>query len=224
MSEFDVKQYIAHRKSEVPEIIEAYDLQSKIEMTEKNLADYREAYDELMRKIAEREIRGTFFNVTDLKPRREVNIDYVREKLPEVYDRCATLSNTAIVDILETTSGGRASLVKSLKKLDPRKYNESVKINVGDMEKVLGKRRVAEMDGTAIRTVYRPSSKTRVLYIGDKIRIGAGDNEPQEEAPRYLPADPLTADMMGEYGLEAPISSGKKKSQGQAGKPQGALE
>ena len=47
MSEFDVKQYIAHRKSEAPEIIEAYDLQSKIEMTEKNLADYREAYDGL---------------------------------------------------------------------------------------------------------------------------------------------------------------------------------
>ncbi len=180
MSEFDIKQYISHRKSEAPEIIEAYDLQSKIEMTEKNLADYREAYDELMRKIAEQNIRGTFFNVTDLKPRREVNIDYVRENLPEVYERCATLANSAIVDILETTSGGRANLIKTLKKLDPRKFNESVKINVGDVERMLGKRAVAEMDGTAIRTVYRPSSKTRILYIGDKIRVGAGDNEPQE--------------------------------------------
>lgn len=175
-----IKQYLAHRKSEAPELVEAFDLQVKIEQLERNLAEYREALAEQLKIIAEREIHGTFFNVTDMRPRREVDVNYVREHLPEVFDRCATLSNAAIVDILETTSGGRANLIKTLKKLDTNRFNESVKINVGDVERALGKRGAEKLEGTAIRTVYRPSNQTKILYIGDKIQVGGDEREALE--------------------------------------------
>ncbi len=178
---FDIRIYSEQRKCEHPDVVAAYDLQCEIERLEKSLADYKEQYDDLMEKLVRDGIRGKYFNITELRPRREVNVEYVREHLPEAYDKCATISNSTIIEILETTTpGGKTGLIHTLKKLDPRKFNKNVKINVGDLEKFLGKKIVATLDGTAVKTVYHPGSKTKVLYIGDKIAVGAGDNEPQE--------------------------------------------
>ena len=178
---FEVRTYVEHRKNEHPDVLAAYDLQCRIEQLELSLADHKEQYNELMEKLARDGIKGKYFNITELRPRREVNVDYVREHLPEAYDKCATISNSTIIEILETTTpGGKTGLIHTLKKLDPRKFNKNVKINVGDLEKFLGKKIVAELDGKAVKTVYHPGSKTKVLYIGDKMSIGAGDNEPQE--------------------------------------------
>jgi len=178
--ESDIKTYLEQRKSENPEIVAAYDLQCEIDRLEKTLAEYRAEYNEIMGRLAHDGIKGKFFNITELRPRREVDVDYVREKMPDAYDRCATLPNTAIVEILETTSGGKAPLIQTLKKLDPRKFNECVRINVTDLERCVGKKTLTELDGKAIRTVYHPAKTAKILYIGDKIRIGPGSNEPQE--------------------------------------------
>ncbi len=180
MTSSDIRTYVEQRRMENPDVIAAYDLQCEIERLEQALADHREQYDELMEKLARDGVKGTFFNITELRPRREVDVNYVRDNMPDAFERCATLSNTHIVEILETTTGGKAKLVQTIKRLDPAKFNECVRVNVSDLEKCVGKKALAELDGKAVRTVYHPAKKSKILYIGDKIQVGAGDNEPQE--------------------------------------------
>ena len=176
-----IKTYVEQRKGEHPDVLAAYDLQCEIERLERSLAEYREEYDEIMGRLARDGIKGKFFNITELRPRREVDVDYVRENLPDAFDQCGTLTNAGIIDILESTTGdGKRGIVRMMKRLSPSKFNELVRINVGDLEKYLGKKVLAGLEGKAVKTVYHPSSKTKILYIGDKLAVGAGNNEPQE--------------------------------------------
>ena len=134
-----------------------------------------------MKHLAKEGVKGKYFNITELRPRREVDVDYVRENLPDAFDQCGTLTNAGIIDILESTTGdGKRGIVRMMRRLSPSKFNELVRINVGDLEKYLGKKVLAGLDGKAVKTVYHPSSKTKILYIGDKLAVGAGGSEPQE--------------------------------------------
>ena len=176
-----IRTYVEQRQVENPEVIAAYDLQCEIERLERTLAEYREEYDEIMKHLAKEGVKGKYFNITELRPRREVDVDYVRENLPDAFDQCGTLTNAGIIDILESTTGdGKRGIVRMMRRLSPSKFNELVRINVGDLEKYLGKKILTSLEGKAIKTVYHPSSKTKILYIGDKLAVGAGNNEPQE--------------------------------------------
>ena len=176
-----IRTYVEQRQVENPEVIAAYDLQCEIERLERTLAEYREEYDEIMKHLAKEGVKGKYFNITELRPRREVDVDYVRENLPDAFDQCGTLTNAGIIDILESTTGdGKRGIVRMMRRLSPSKFNELVRINVGDLEKYLGKKVLAGLDGKAVKTVYHPSSKTKILYIGDKLAVGAGGSEPQE--------------------------------------------
>ncbi len=177
----DVKTYLEQRKMENPDILVAYDLQCQIERLEKSLREHREEYDEIMNKLAREGVKGRFFNITELRPRREVDVNYVRENLPDAYEHCASLTNSAIIDILEGTNpDGKRGLIRSIKRLSPKKFAENAKINVGDIEKFLGKKLCQSLEGHAIKTVYHAGKQAKILYIGDKIQVGAGDGKSQE--------------------------------------------
>ena len=171
----EIKDILAQRQAENPAIIAAYDLQCEIERRETELNALKAEYRERMDEIASNDIRGRFFNVTELRPYREVNAAELREKYPDAYEACKTLSNADIITILESgEKNGKRGLIERIAENYPAAFNELVKVNVGDIEKFLGKKQVKslECDG-CIRTTYKAGKYTKILYIGDKLATPA---------------------------------------------------
>ena len=175
----EIKDIIAQRQAENPAIIEAYDLQCEIERKEAELNELKEAYRAKLDAITANDIRGRFFNVTELRPYREVNVTELRERYPDAYENCKTISNADIIGILESAEpNGKRGLIERIAENFPAAFNKCVKVNIGDIEKFLGKKQTKTLEGTGcIRTTYKAGKATKILYIGDKLATPAAETE-----------------------------------------------
>lgn len=178
----EITDFIKQRQAENPAIIEAYDLQCEIERREAELNALKEQYRSKMDEITNNDIRGRFFNVTELRPYREVNVQEIAERYPDAYENCKTLSNADIIAILESAEpNGKRGLIERIAENYPAAFRECVKINVGDIEKYFGKKNLKTLEGTGcIKTTYRAGKNTKILYIGDKLATPARAEIPAE--------------------------------------------
>ncbi len=186
MSEFDLVEYKQHRELENPHVLEAYDLQCEIDRLQSELNSKQEKYTQILNSLTAEGIKGQYHNITEMRPYRYVNVEWVEKNLPEIYDETVTLSDKDIVEMM-LHACSRKELLNRLQNINPKQFEALRKINVTDFDKACGgKTRSKKYEGTAIGTLYKAGSKTRIIYIGG--------NMPQLKRP--------ASDKLAAYGVD----------------------
>ncbi len=142
------------------EFIEAYRKQNEIDELKKRLSELEGELQELLGKLIGKQ--DEVFAVTDLKPYRVVDADYVKANLPAVYSKLIKCSNTSIGKIM-SESYTQDELNQYLSNLNPDMFQKLSSISVTDLEKELGKPRVKMLEGTAVHIQTKLGSSTKVV-------------------------------------------------------------
>ncbi|CAJ0592225.1 unnamed protein product [Cylicocyclus nassatus] len=142
------------------EFIEAYRKQNEIDELKKRLSELEGELQELLAKLVGKQ--DEVFAVTDLKPYRVVDADYVKANLPAVYSKLIKCSNTSIGKIM-SEHYTQDELNQYLANINPDMFQKLSSISVTDLEKELGKQRVKMLEGKGVHIQTKMSSSTKVV-------------------------------------------------------------
>lgn len=175
--ELEIAQYTANRAAEVPLVVEAYDLQQEIARDEAELSKKRDRLADMYEYIRAN-LRPQYFSLTEMRPRRSVDPAALMREDPDAF---AALSHLSDADILEyialRTSRDRAFFESDFRESDPEGYLTKCRVNVTDLERRIGKKEVKLLEKSgAVKTTYSAGKNAKLIYIGDHIAGGAGND------------------------------------------------
>lgn len=145
-----------------PEFAAAWKCQNNIAWLKDRLAREEEKFKQLLEGLAGK--TDEVFAVTDMRRRRVVDVDWLRQNLPDTYEETKGITNAAIGEIVRRAYPERRSLFHYLQSIGTKEdIDAAVSVTVSGLEDWVGKRRMKELEGKAVRTVFTAGSKTQIV-------------------------------------------------------------
>lgn len=145
-----------------PEFAAAWKCQNTIAWLKDRLAREEEKFKQLLEGLAGK--TDEVFAVTDMRRRRVVDVEWLRQNLPTVYNESKSITNSAIGELVRRAYPDRRSLFHYLNSISTKEeVDAAVSITVSGLEDAIGKNRVKELEGKAVRTVFTAGSKTQIV-------------------------------------------------------------
>lgn len=165
LAEYRTAQQLVAEQTD-PRVLRAYELQNIIEDAQKEL-------EALMADI------GTYadknYVVTDLKPHRVFrpeNIAYIRENMPEVWERCKPGQKYVWEQLCATF--GEEALLAIVRERNPEEYDNHKNLTLGEFDKITGdSMKKKKHVGKAYTLEHRQSGKSRIEFIGKPLMMTA---------------------------------------------------
>lgn len=155
---------IKNIKTDDAKFLAVYRMQEDIERRERELEEDKE---ELMRlyKVLSNTQNDTFV-FTDLRERRYLNMDWIRENLPDYYDECISVSNADAGKILFASFVDDRAACGYLAELNPTMWEELASITITRLESAMkrDRRSLKLYRGKAYTTKWEPCGKTKLVY------------------------------------------------------------
>lgn len=165
----------------LPEFIEAYQLQAELEAREERLNKDKEKLKELLVKLSG--IQDEIFSVTDMRMTRHIDTDWVKANMPKVYDALVHVTATDAGKIMATSFMSREKMNDHLRELNRSAFDTFATISTGDFERLVGKKEMKSLEGTAVRVHADATKKTKIII----------------KHPELLPQLPRTAELEEVY-------------------------
>lgn len=164
------------RRQTDPRVLEAYDLQEAITKVEKNLTEMKARLQEMLKNIGQYD--NGHYTVTDLKPRRIIDMQLIKENFPDIYE-AAVPSDKYLLAALEREFG-KDTLLKVARNQNPEDYDAHREITLGEFDartKDSSKKRL--FDGKAYHLKWLPAKESHVERIGKPLMLTAPSRYPQ---------------------------------------------
>ena len=164
------KEQAAIEKQTDHRVLEAYYLQEEITRVEKTLTETKSQLQELLKSIGQYD--NGHYTVTDLKPRRIIDMQLIRENFPDIFET-ATPSDKYLLAALEKEFG-KDTLLKVARNQDPEDYDAHREITLAEFDartKDSSKKRLHE--GKAYHLKWLPGKESRVERIGKPLMLTA---------------------------------------------------
>ena len=164
------KEQAAIEKQTDPRVLEAWNLQEEISRGEKALAEKKNRLQELVRSIGQYD--NGHYSVTDLKPRRIIDMQLIRENFPDIFES-ATPSDKYLLAALEKEFG-KDTLLTVARNQNPEDYDAHREITLAEFDartKDNSKKRLHE--GKAYHLKWLPSKDTHVERISKPLMMTA---------------------------------------------------
>lgn len=162
------KEQAAIEKQTDPRVLEAWNLQEEISRGEKALAEKKNRLQELVRSIGQYD--NGHYTVTDLKPRRIIDMQLIRENFPDIFES-ATPSDKYLLAALEKEFG-KDTLLTVARNQNPEDYDAHREITLAEFDartKDSSKKRLHE--GKAYHLKWLPGKESRVERIDKPLML-----------------------------------------------------